>query len=496
MYHRKMKNNNIVIIGAGLSGLSAAPLLAREGFKVTVVEKNSSIGGVAGSFSSEGFRFDTGPTWYLMPEIFENYFSLFGKSSDDYYKQILLDPSYRIFFSKNDFFDIKKDINYNTDLFERLEKGGGLKLKQYLEKSEFKYNIACNEFLYKDYKSILNFFNKRLIIDGAKLHLLTNLEKYIRKYFKNKKLRQILEFNTVFLGCAPEKTPALYSLMSYADLVKGVTYPEGGIYKFPEALYQLGKEYGVNYIFNNSVKKINVKNNTAESIITETDRIEADIILSTCDYSHLETELLEKKYITYDSKYWEKRTLAPTAFIIFLGIKKKLEALKHHNLFLAENWEKHFDSIFKHPSWPDCPSYYIGCSSKNDPETAPENCENLFILVPVAPGMDDNEDVKGKFSDKVISHFENLVGESICNDIAFRKIISHKDFKTNYNYYKGTSMGLAHTLFQTAVFRPSHKNRKVSNLYFAGHYTHPGIGMPMVVISSQVVSKMITEDFG
>lgn len=489
-------NKNIVIIGAGLSGLSVAPLLAKYGFNVSVLEKNGNFGGVAGRFSSLNFIFDTGPTWYLMPEVFEKYFAIFNKTSSDYYKLIDLDPSYRVFFKNNDYIDIRKDINHNADVFEKLEKGGGDKLKQYLEIAEYKYNTACNEFLYKDYNSIFDFLNKKILFEGLKLHLLSNLDSYAKSYFKIKKPRQILEFNTVFLGCSPDKTPALYSLMSHADIKKGVAYPEGGIYKLPEAFFKLGKELGVRYFFNNDVKKINIKNNKAVSVHTDKDEYEADLVLAACDYHHADSALLEDKYRSYSDKYWDRRVLAPTAFIIFLGLKKKIKSLKHHNLFLTENWEDHFYTIFNKPSWPDFPSYYVGCPSKTDPGTAPGNCENVFILVPVAPGLDDNEEIRDSFSNAIISHLEELIGEPVKNSIAFKKVTAHSDFINSFNYFRGTSLGIAHTLFQTAAFRPSHKSKKICNLYYTGHYTHPGIGMPMAVISSQIVSEMIRENHG
>ncbi len=489
-----MKNRKtLIIIGAGLSGLSAAPLLALQGFNVTVIEKNSGFGGVAGRFVHENFTFDSGPTWYLMPEVFEDYFKIFNKSVSDYYRLINLDPSYRVFFQKNDYADISRDLRNNKNIFEKFERGGGARLEEYLRNSEYKYNTACSEFLYRDYNSIFAFLNKRFLIDGSKLHIFKNLDSYTRLYFKSKKARQILEFNTVFLGCAPDKTPALYSLMSHADMQKGVAYPDGGIYKLPEALFSLGKECGVHFSFNEEVKKIQVNRNKAFRVITGMNEYEADIVLVACDYHHAETTFIEKYQRSYSEKYWENRILAPGAFIIHLGLKKKIKSLKHHNLFLTENWEDHFDSIFKKPSWPVCPNYYIGCPSKTDPLTAPKNCENLFILVPVAPGLDDNEEIKESFSSAVISNIEELLNEPINKYIVFKKVISQGEFKNNFNYYGGTSMGLAHTLFQTALFRPSHKSKKITNLYYCGHYTHPGIGMPMAIISSQVTARLIKE---
>ena len=486
------KNKKIVIIGAGISGLSLAPLLAKEGFDVTVVDNNKQPGGVANRFQEDGFTFDTGPTWYLMPEIFDRYFSLFGKKSIDYYSLKRLDPSYRVFFQEDDYIDIRNDLEHTKRVFESLEKNGKSRIEEYLARSKYKYNIAIEEFLYKDYKSIKDFFNRRLVIEGIRLNIFHSLDSYAKKFFKELRARQILEFNTVFLGCSPNKTPALYSLMSHVDITEGVYYPKGGIYTLPRSLYSLGREYGVDYLFETSVKKIVVENKRIIGLKTDKDHIPCDILASACDYHHTETELLEPEHRSYTQKYWQKRTLAPTAFLIFLGLNNKIKNIAHHNLYLSSDWDRYFQEIFDCPVWPTKPCYYVGAPSKSDESFAPKGKESIFILVPVAPGLPDTETQREALSNDVIKHFEKLTGQKIQPNIKLKKIFSHKDYIQKYNLFRGTSMGLAHTLFQSAVFRPAHKSRKLCNLYYTGHYTHPGIGMPMVIISSQIVSEIIS----
>ena len=489
-----MNNDTIIIIGAGLSGLSAACLLARRGFRVTVLEKEDIPGGVARNFSEKGFTFDRGPSWYLMPEVFDRFFSIFGKSTSDYLELVDLDPSYRIYFHDRDSAVITRDLERNCALFESIEPGSGQMLRRYLEEARYKYDTAMEEFLYREYSSIFDFFNKKMLIEGTRLHIFNKLDRYARRFFANDRLRKILEYNIVFLGCTPFKSPALYSLMSHVDITQGVRYPMGGIYSLVDALYRLALEQGVQFMFNSTVTGINVKNGCAESVTADGERIPAHRVLCTTDYHHGDTELLEARYRGYSDRYWNSRTLAPSALLMHLGLDRKVPGLEHHTLYLSESWDEHFASIFDRPGWPSDPSYYIGCPSKTDPGVAPDGCENVFVLVPVAPGLDDSDEKRGALADSILDHMGGLLGTDIKGSVMFRRIVSHRQFAAG-NLFRGTALGLAHTLFQTARFRPSHRSRKVRNLYYSGHYTHPGIGMPMVMISSQVVSEIICREY-
>ncbi len=484
-----------VIIGAGLSGLTAAAHLARDGFAVTVLEKHDTPGGVARKKEAAGFTFDMGPTWYLMPEVFDQFFESFGKRISDLYELNLLDPSYKIFFSPDDTATITGDMDHNRELFESLEPGGGEKLLRYLETAEYKYTTAMEEFLYREYASILDFFNKKMLLEGTRLHVFQKLDNYAKRFFKNPKSRKILEYNIVFLGCSPYKSPALYSLMSHVDIRQGVRHPTGGIYRLVESVYGLDRELGVEFRFGEEAREIIVENGTSAGVRTDNGRYDADVVLSAADYHHTETDLLEKKYRNYRDGYWKKKVYAPSGLIVYLGINKRLPALEHHNLFLSENWDEHFRDIFDRPAWPEDPSYYVGCPSRTDPTAAPPGCENLFILVPVAPGLNDTDEIRNRLTDKILSHLERLTGESIRDSVLYRETRSIRDFEQGGNLYRGTALGLAHTLFQTAVFRPSHRNRRVKNLFYSSHYTHPGIGMPMVFISSEIAAGIIRKEF-
>jgi len=486
-----MGRKKIIIVGSGFGGLSAAGLLAKKGNEVLVIEKNEQPGGRASVWKKDGFTFDMGPSWYLMPDVFENYFSEFGKKPGELMELIRLDPSYRVFFDKDDFVDISADIEKNLDLFEQLEPGAKEKMKEYLELSKYEYDIAMRDFIYKDYKHLTDFFKPKIIVEGTKLHMFQKLDAFAQRFFKSEKIRKILEYTIVFLGGSPYDSPALYSLMSHVDFNMGVWFPIGGIGKLAEVMHKIAEEQGAKFIFNEPVEKILTENGKVVGVKTSKNKYEADIIIVNADYAWADQNLLDKKDRSYSEKYWEKRKIAPCAYLLFLGLDKPLKRFIHHNLYFDPKWDKHFDDIFKNPKWPEDFSYYVSCISKTDKSTAIKNGENVFVLIPVAPGLEDNEEIRQKYFDKTIEHMEKLAGENIRDHIVLKRIFAHNDFSDRYNAYKGTALGLAHTLKQTAVFRPKHESKKVKNLYYTGHYNHPGIGVPMVIISSQILADMI-----
>lgn len=486
-----MNKNNVIVIGAGFGGLAAAALLAKKNKNVTVIEKNEQAGGRASVWKKDGFTFDMGPSWYLMPDVFGNYFNEFNKKPEDYMELVRLDPSYRVFFYPDDYVDISADLEKNLDLFESIEPGAKEKMSPYLEKSKYEYEIAMKDFIYKDYKHLTDFFKPRLIVEGTKLHMFEKLDSYVQRYFKSEKIRQILEYTIVFLGGSPYDSPALYSLMSHVDFNMGVWYPKGGMGQLAEAMKKLAEEQGVDFKFNEPVNKIEVDNGRATAVKTDNGTYQADTIVVNADNAWAEMNLLDKKYQTYGEKYWNKRKIAPSAYLLYLGLDKQLSNFTHHNLYFHPQWEEHFDDIFKNPQWPEKFSYYVSCISKTDPDTAIEGGENVFVLIPVAAGLKDTKETRKKYFDKTIDHMEKLAKENIRDHIIVKRIFVHNDFAERYNAYKGTALGLAHTLRQTAIFRPRHQSKKVKNLYYTGHYNHPGIGVPMVIISSQILSEMI-----
>lgn len=491
-----MPKKKIVIIGAGFGGLSVAALLAKEGFDVHVFEKNEQAGGRASTYQEKGFTFDMGPSWYLMPDVFERFFKQFNKTPSDFYSLKRLDPAYRIFYGPNDYIDTSKDLAKNIELFERLEKGAGEKLKEYLKQAEYQYRVSIQDFLYRDYTSIRDFFNWRMMIEGRKLHVFEKLDRFTKRFFKNEKVRKILQYNMVFLGGSPKNTPAIYSLMAHVDFNLGVWYPDGGIASVVKGLVRLAENEGVQFHYTSPVEQIVVKNGKAEGVKIGTDLIEADIVIANADYHFVETKLLKPEYQTYTEAYWAKRTIAPSGFVLYLGVNKKIKGLTHHNLMFDHDWVRHFDDIFENPAWPENPSYYVCCPSKTDASVAPAGKENVFVLVPVASALADPDTLREAYAHKIITHLETVLGETIGDSLEVKTIFSHRDFSSRYHAYKGTALGLSHTLLQTALFRPKHRSKKVSNLFYTGQYTHPGIGMPMCLISSQLVADYISKEYG
>lgn len=484
------KKNRITVIGAGFAGLAAAALLAKDGCEVTVIEKNEMAGGRARIWEKDGFTFDMGPSWYWMPDVFENYYQLFNKTTSDFYELKRLSPSYRIYFGKNDTLDVPATLDDLYQLFEQLEPGSSKNLKSFLDQAKYKYDVGMNEYVFKPSHSIMEYFDPRLAISGIKLQLLGNMRKHVHQLFKNERLRKLLEFPVLFLGATPQNTPALYSLMNYADLVLGTWYPMGGMHKIVTAMQKIAEEQGVKFIFNTEVTKIAVKNNIAEEVMTNKGSFKSDFVVGNADYHHIDQHLFEEPYRNYSEKYWDERTMAPSCLLFYIGLNKKLDNILHHNLFFDEDFDLHAEEIYTEPQWPTKPLFYACCPSVTDPGVAPEGCENLFFLVPLAPDLKDSESKREEYFKLLIERFKNLTGNDIKDNILFKRSYAMHDFVADYHAFKGNAYGLANTLKQTAFLKPKMKS-KVTNFLYTGQLTVPGPGVPPAIISGQVVAKEI-----
>lgn len=484
----------VIVIGSGFAGISAASHLAREGFDVTVLEKNEGPGGRASVFEAEGFKFDMGPSWYWMPEIFDDFFAQFGKKTSDYYNLIRLDPGYRIYFNQEDSIDVPADRKALDELFESLEAGSSKPLKQFLDEAEYKYNVGIHEFVYKPGRSIMEFADWRVIRSIFKLQMLTSMSSYVDKKFKHPYLRELLKFPVLFLGATPEKTPAMYSLMNYADLVLGTWYPMGGMHEIIKGMVAVAEEQGVKFLYDHAVTEIVVPNGHAKEVVTAKGNFQCDLVVGGADYHHIEQHLLPERSRKYSQKYWDNRVMAPSSLLFYLGIDKKIDQLKHHNLFFDADFTKHAYEVYEEPGWPTEPLFYACCPSRTDDSVAPEGKENLFLLMPVAPGLEADEDVRNKYYDIMMDRLEAITGESIRDHVIYKRSFAHEEFTSRYNAFRGNAYGLANTLRQTAVLKPSLKSKKVKNLYYTGQLTVPGPGVPPSIISGEVVTKEIIKD--
>lgn len=484
-------NKTISIIGSGFASLSAASYLAKAGNRVTIFEKNNTVGGRARQLSKEGFVFDIGPTWYWMPDVFERFFSDFDKKPSDYYQLIKLNPAYSVYFGSNDFITIEDSLEKICIAFENEEKGSSVKLKKFIKEAQDNYNIAIKDLVYRPGVSPLELVTPATFLKIRQFF--STISKEVRKEFENERLISILEFPVLFLGAKASNTPAFYSFMNYADFGLGTFHPKNGMYSVINAMKTLAEELGVTIKTNQNVEKILVNNNKAIGIISNGEEIVSDIVLSGADYHHTET-LLDLKYRQYSESYWEKKTFAPSSLLFYVGFDKKIENVAHHTLFFDVSFEKHAQAIYDNPEWPEEPLFYASFPSKTDESAAPQGKEAGIFLIPLATGLTDIPELREEYFEKIMTRFEKLTNQEVKKFVIFKESFCVNDFIEQYNSYKGNAYGLANTLFQTAFLRPKLKSSKVDNLYFTGQLTVPGPGVPPSLISGKLTAQLIKKN--
>lgn len=491
-------SKRVIIIGAGIGGIATANLLAKAGYSVTVLEKNAQPGGRAGVLRKNGFTFDTGPSWYLMPEVFEHYFDLLGKSVHDELDLTKLTPAYKVFFEKASPLVITGDSGTDAATFESIEKGSGTKLKEYIEKGDRIYTLSLRHFLYTNFTSIRDFTKSDILRRGHTMTRLafTPIDSYVRKFVTDYRLRQILEYPMVFLGSSPFSAPAIYSLMSALDFKEGVYYPQGGLYTIIERLVIAGNELGVQFRYNAPVQRIATRDDEVSGVTLESgEHMSADIVISNADLHFTETQLLEEKNRSYPASYWSKHEAGPSALLMYLGVKGSLPELEHHNLFFVDDWKKNFDAIFNDKKLPTPASIYICKPSATDPSVAPKGHENVFVLVPLPPGVDLDNDALERACSGYLQQIEQQLGiKDLRKRIVTKELFGPNDFSNKFNAWQNTALGPSHILKQSALFRTPNKSRKVKNLYYVGGSTTPGIGLPMCLIGAELIYKRLAGD--
>lgn len=482
----------VIIIGAGVGGLATACLLAKAGYKVTIFEKNEQAGGMAGMFSRKGFTFDAGPSWILMKDVFERFYAELDEKLEDHLDLVRLDPSYKVFFKDTD-----KTANICSDArdfetFEDIEPGSAKQLRKYLGKSRQLYEVASKHFLYTNRISLWSLISPNVLFVGLRSGIFSRMEIFAKKHFKSELLQKIVTYPSVFLGGSPYNTPTLYNLLNHTIFEHGVFYPKGGLYKLVDSLLSIGKEYGVEIVYNAPVEKILTSENRAIGIKVGSRNMLADVVISNADRHFTETTLLDASERDHKEKYWNKLVVAPSALLMYLGVDRQYDSIQHHNLVFCQDWRQNFSDIFDDPRMPRDPSFYVCAPSKTDSTVAPEGHENLFVLVPIAAGLEYTARELANYTQKILACMEKEMGlASLRKHIVYQKSFCVKDFENRYNSFRGTGLGLAHTFKQSATFRPSNRSRKVKGLYFVGADTHPGIGLPACLISAELVAKRL-----
>ncbi len=490
-----MRKKHVVVIGSGFAGISAATHLAANNYTVTLLEKNDSPGGRARKFEDKGFVFDMGPSWYWMPDVFDNYFRHFNKNISDYFQLIRLDPSYAVIYGQHDVLDIPADIDGFKRMLEEIEPGAGVQLDKFLTQAKYKYEVGIHDLVNRPSRSIFEFSSPGLLMDMVRMDVFQSMSKHVRKFFKSEKIIRLMEFPVLFLGETAKNIPALYSLMNYADIVLGTWYPMGGMHEIIKAMVSIAEDKGVTFQYNAEVEEIEIEDGLAKRVrLKSGKKIEADIVVAGADYHHVDKHLINPKYSNYSEEYWNKRVMAPSSLLFYLGINKRLKNLRHHNLFFDEPLAPHADAIYTDPRWPEKPLFYACVPSTTDPSVAPEGMENLFLLIPLAPDLEDSDETREKYYHILMDRLEKITGQEIRQSVIYKRSYAHRDFKSDYHAFKGNAYGLANTLTQTALLKPSLKNKKVRNLYYTGQLTVPGPGVPPSLISGKVVAEEVIKE--
>lgn len=486
--------SSVSIIGAGISGLAAAAVLARAGVRTTVHERHTEVGGRARTWAQDGFHFDMGPSFYWMPDVFERFFGRFGHTSARYYELRRLDPSYAVVFGPNDQWRMPAGRTAVKRLFEQEEPGAAKRLDGFLDEAAMKYRIGMQHMVYKPSLSWAEYMEPGVLKGLLRTSVLSSLRRHVRRNFRSARIRGVMEFPVLFLGAMPQHTPALYSLMNHADIDLGTWYPMGGMGRVMQGMRQLAEEQGARLRLGDPVRRVVVEHGRAVGVETASGVHHADAVLATADYHHVEQQLLEAPCRTYSQAFWEKRTMAPSTLLFYIGLDTRLPGAQHHMLFFDEDLDAHGKDIYTHRRWPRKPLFYVSCTSVTDPSTAPDGCENLVVLVPIASGSEDTDALREACFTTIADRIQRHLGMDIRAHLKVKRSYCVRDLEEDHHAFRGNAYGLASTLAQTGPFRPAIKSRKVKGLYFAGQLSVPGPGLPPALISGQVAADLIIKE--
>lgn len=495
----------VIVIGGGVGGLATAALLARGGAEVTLLERHEKVGGRAGRLEVDGYTFDTGPSWYLMPEAFEHFFALLGRRVEDELDLIDLDPRYRVFYERADraqadVLEVTASQAANRRAFDRLSPGDGAAIDAYADEATELYRLALDRFLYTTFARPLSVADRSLLPKLRSLApLLTrSLGSRIAARVRDPRLRQLLGFHAVFLGSSPDRVPSLFSLMSHLDLRDGVRYPRGGLYAVIEALERVAVAEGVSIRTGADVNRIDVENGRAVGVrLASGEELRADAVVSAADMHHTETQLLAPEHQSRPEKSWRKVRPGVSALLVMAGVEGALPEIAHHSLFFTTDWDGNFRAIMEGGAIPHPASVYVARTTATDSSTAPAGHENLVMLVPFPadPQLGAGEQSRAAMEQHAARYLDQVGAWAGVPDLrertSIKAMLTPADFAQSLSAFKGGALGLEHTLRQSAMFRPRNVSRKVSHLLYAGASTAPGIGVPICLISAELVAKRL-----
>ena len=486
----------VIIIGAGYGGMALANMLGKAGYQVDVFEKNAEPGGRIAGYKKDGFMFDIGPSWYLMPEVFEQYYQLFGATAAERLDLVRLSPGYKVFFENEPPITIAGDLQKDAATFEQYEHNGGAKLRAYVKTSTLIYTTATKHFLYTNFQRLHELIKPEILLHAPRMlgMIFKPLDSYVSRYFKDARLKKILEYHMVFLGSSPYQAPAIYTLMSHLDFNSGVFYPRKGMLSLASDLKNLGEHYNINYHTGAAVASITVTNGNASGVqLADGRSFAADIVVSNADLHFTETQLLAAEHQSFPERYWKKRQAGPSGLLINLGIRGQLPQLQHHTLLFVDQWRKNFAAIYETMTIPETASMYICNPNKTDPSLAPEGTENLFVLMPLPSGVNMDNAAVNDLVDRAILQISRMINApDLSERIVVKDVFGPNDFASRYNAWANNAFGgESHVLKQSIIFRTPNKSRKVKNLYYVGAGTTPGIGLPMCLMSAHLIYKRI-----
>ena len=488
-----LTDETVAVVGGGVAGLTAACYLADAGATVTVVERNDTLGGVTNRLDVGEFTFDTGPSWYMMPETFDRFFGHFGREASDYYAIERLDPQYQVFWKDGDRVDVTPDLDQVRRAFESYEAGAADALDDYLETARRTYELGMERFVYADRSRLRDLIDPSIVRAAPALTHLGSMQGYVEGYFDEPKLQQLLQYTLVFLGSSPHDAPSLYNLMAHVDFERGVYYPEGGMYALVEALADLGRELGVTYRTGYEVTDLVPVDGGLRVVGDDGHAQSVDRVVANANPAHVECDLLPDGR-GRSADHWESLTYGPSALMLYLGVEGDVDRLAHHTLVFPRDWDPHFERIFDDPAWPENPAYYLSVASRTDETVAPDGHHAVVVLVPLAPGLDDDPDRVAEFREAVLADLAATTGVDLRDRIVAERSACISEFADRYRTPGGTALGLAHTLDQTGPLRPAHHAPGVENLYYAGAFTSPGVGLPMAVISGEHAAEAAARD--